>query len=69
VTGLELWRWQESRTINIPIDALVPPQSQIEVKQQLYQANISFVVKVQEALKTRIPTSTLVLTIRKQIFV
>ncbi len=44
--GLELWRWQESQTINTPIDVLVPPQSQIEVKQQLDQANISFVVKV-----------------------
>jgi hypothetical protein len=46
VTGLELWRWQESQTINTPIDVLVPPQSQIKVKQQLDQANISFVVKV-----------------------
>ncbi|XP_046653362.1 carboxypeptidase B-like [Daphnia pulicaria] len=44
--GLELWRWQESQTINTPIDVLVPPQSQIKVKQQLDQANISFVVKV-----------------------
>jgi hypothetical protein len=46
VTGLELWRWQESQTINTPIDVLVPPQFQIKVKQQLDKANISFVVKV-----------------------
>lgn len=46
MTGLELWRWQESQTINTPIDVLVPPQSQRQVKQQLDQANISFVVKV-----------------------
>ncbi|KZS08436.1 Carboxypeptidase B [Daphnia magna] len=46
--GLDVWQWQEFQSADAPTDLLVPPQLIKELKLKLNEANISYVVKIED---------------------